>query len=89
MVFKAVFGVFNSLRKELEEMRKLCEKSKVGSKISPNFSPQDSIRSSPRDKEASLNGAHRSRIPGTTFTAGGPPDETQMDDIQAANCVIS
>ena len=69
--------------------RQLHEKSKVVNKVSPSFSPQDSIRASARDQKPSVNGEYGSRIPEAALAAGGPLDETQMDDMQAANCVIS
>ncbi|XP_078381950.1 uncharacterized protein LOC144664652 isoform X2 [Oculina patagonica] len=80
-----------SLRMELEEMKKqLHEKSSRVVDKSPHiFTQQDSHPTSIDKEKTAMNGDHGSRIPGTAMDSTNSLVEPQLDDLQAANCVIS
>ena len=82
--------LFTSLRKELEEMkRQLHEKSRITNKASPRLNPQDGFPTISQEEKTPVNGEYTSRIPGTVTAASDSPIEPELDDMQAANCVIS
>lgn len=76
---------------ELEEMKKqLHEKSsRVIDKSPHNFTQQDSNSTSFDKEKTAMNGGHGSRIPGTAMDSTNSLVEPQLEDLQAANCVIS
>lgn len=77
---------------ELEEMKKqLYEKSsRVDDKKPHSFNRQD-IGPTTLEKmeKTSINGNHETKIPGTAMDSSNSLDEPQLEDLQAANCVIS
>ena len=40
-------------------------------------------------EKTSINDHHRTRTPGTAMDSSNSLDESQQEDLQAANCVIS
>lgn len=81
-----------SLRMELEEMKKQLHEKSSRSIIdnSPsNLTQRESYPTSFDKDKTSLNGGHGSRIPGAAMNSTNSLVEPQMDDLQAANCVIS
>jgi len=80
----------NSLRKELEEMkRQLGQKSEVTHKTSPSVNLQDNVSTLTLEEKSPVNGEYGSRIAGTAVASSDSLIESQVHDMQEANCVIS
>ena len=53
------------------------------------MSPENRIPELAKEEKKSINGEHASRISGAAMAGSGSLNESQADDMQAANCVIS
>lgn len=70
--------------------KKLHEKSSHVIEKSPhNFAQQNSTTTSFEKEKSVMNGVHGSRIPGTAMDSTNSLVEPRLEDLQAANCVIS
>lgn len=69
--------------------RQLHEKSRVVNGESRSLSPENHIPELAKEEKKFINGEHGSRISRAAMAGSGSLIESQEDDMQAANCVIS
>ena len=88
----AFFSSLIRLRMELEDMKKqLQEKSsRFDDKIPHSFNrPDVSPTILEKMEKTSITDGHNTKLPGTAMDPFNSLDESQQEDMQAANCVIS
>ena len=69
--------------------RQLGQKSKVTHKTSPSVNLQDNVSTLTLEEKSPVNGEYGSRIAGTAVASSDSLIESQVHDMQEANCVIS
>lgn len=73
------------MKKQLQEKSSRFDEKKPHSFNRPDISPTISEK---MEKTSIING-HKTKMPGTAMGSSNSLDESQQEDIQEANCVIS
>ena len=73
------------MKKQLQEKSSRFDDKKPHSFNRPDISPTISEKM----EKTSINDGLKAKMPGTTMGSSNSLDESQQEDIQEANCVIS
>ena len=73
------------MKKQLKEKSSRFDEKKPHSFNRPDISPTISEKM----EKTSINGGHTTKMSGTTMVSSNSLDESQQEDVQEVNCVIS